>query len=211
MSQQAKVLLAFAGVFLAGAIAGGGVTLRMEKERVQNLAAEKERAATEKVAADLSPRMLKDLTGRLNLKAEQRKEVAPIIDRAALRIAELSTEYNEATQEYRVAIKTLREDMEREVGVLLDPEQRKKLDKMQADWTKQFNQRFTRPPGPGPGFDGFDRGGRRGGPPGGTGSTSSPFQGRQMRRSGGPPNLAAPPGPADPPAAPAPASGVPTR
>ena len=76
MSQQAKVLLAFAGVFLAGAIAGGVVTLRMEKERVQNLAAEKERAATEKVAADLSPRMLKDLTGRLNLKAEQRKEVA---------------------------------------------------------------------------------------------------------------------------------------
>ncbi len=184
MSQKAKVLLAFTGVFVAGAIAGGIAGLRMEKERAAA-------AATEKAAANLSPQLLKQLTSQLDLTESQKQKVTPIIDQSAEKIAALNQDYREATQDYREAFMALREDMEKEVADLLGAEQRKKLEAAQARWKQQFNTRYNRPPSPPGGLgqpaDRLGRGNWRGPGSADPGSNSNPFLGRGPRRLGGPP------------------------
>ncbi len=215
MSQKWKVLLAFAGIFVAGAIAGGVVALRVEKERAAATAAEKERVARDKDAGKISPQLMGQLTSQLALDKAQKERIQPIIDQTAEKIATLNQDYREATQDYREETMKLREEMEHEISGLLSAEQRKKLADGQAKRTEQFNTRFTRPPGPGDFSGGNGPAGRRGGGRGfdpGNQTASSPFgpgAARQGRDPGG--RRGGPPGSASNSAPTAPAAGRPTQ
>ena len=74
MSQPWKVILAFAGVFLAGAIAGGPLALRL----LRHDGPEYRRTSSR----GLGPEIMRHFTERLDLTPEQKEKIRPIIQRA---------------------------------------------------------------------------------------------------------------------------------
>jgi Spy/CpxP family protein refolding chaperone len=191
MSQTTKVLLAFTGVFVAGAVAGGIVALRVGVEQAQAVkqisagsqpAAPTQPKVTTVTTDNFAPMQLRQLTSQLKLTAAQKEQIQPIIEVAGEKISKLS-------QESRAATNALIEAMGKDVALLLTPEQAKTFADLQSKRAAQFNNRFNRPSGGGP-----DRGGFRGGGPNG-GSGQMP--GRPPHRQGGSPDAPPPtPGPA---------------
>ena len=189
MSQITKVVFAFAGVFVAGALAGGivGLRLRMDAEQPvkQNAAGQTPPPPAKVVTVtpdNFSVMQMQQFTRQLSLTAEQKEKIQPIINATSEKINKLS-------QESRVATMALRGDMEKEISSLLTEEQRKKLSEIQTKRQAQFNA--NKPP---------SYSGRRGGPP-----DARP---NGMRRGGGS-ATDRPPAPNAPAAAPAPAGQVP--
>ena len=155
MDKPWKVISAFVGVFVAGAVFGGLFTLRASSKR---LAAEQARLASEKVpvvvvenkqpstapvAAEAStktaaaqpaarpqdrivPAVMNQLTRRLAPTAEQKERIRPIISRATDDIQRLTREHWQDTT--RVT-----ERMYEDIDALLTPEQRVQLEKMRQE------------------------------------------------------------------------------
>ena len=154
MDKPWKVISAFVGVFVAGAVFGGLFTLRASSKR---LAAEQARIASERapvvvvenkqpspaaIATETSaktaaqpaarpqdrivPAVMNQLTRRLSPTAEQKEKIRPIISRATDDIQRLTREHWQDTT--RVT-----ERMYEDIDALLTPEQRIQLEKMRQE------------------------------------------------------------------------------
>jgi Spy/CpxP family protein refolding chaperone len=181
MPQKWKVLLAFTGIFVAGAVAGGVVMLRVEKERAAQAArvggaAQPKPAAVRTVTVDqYGPQQLERYIRQLGLSPEQSTKISPLIDAATQKLDDLSTKNRAATL-------TIREDLDKEVSALLTDGQRQKLAEMQKNRRDQYDRMSNRPAGFGPGGLGNNR---RGGGSGDRSGQPGPGPGRQ---NGGGPN-----------------------
>ena len=170
MSQTSKVLLAFTGVFVAGAVAGGIVALRIGTEQakaVEHVGSTEPRPtavtkpAVTVVTPDIFPlRQLEQFKARLGLTSAQGEEIKPIVTLTGKKLQELS-------QDNAAATNALLEEMYKQVGFVLTDAQKKSLAEMQKNRQTSFVNRGNN--------------GRRGGPgnpgdnirPGGSGNTSS--------------------------------------
>lgn len=141
-----QVWLIFVGVFIAGGVAGGFVSLRVAKALV-------ERGR----GSDFGPHMMKRLNENLGLTETQQAAIQPLVDRA----------WEDLRRTRRESIEAMR-TMEAAVTELLTPEQRATYDAIQAEqrerWRKISERRDQRrremenqdaesspPPGPPPG------------------------------------------------------------
>jgi len=146
MDKPWKVIFAFVGVFVAGAIFGGVFTLGVGRkprteDRVKRPVATTPVAKTSpatttprkgseaKIAGAkgiIQPTIMRQLTQRLGLTAEQKDRVRPIVTRAAEDMARLGREH--LTDTARVM-----DRMNEDISALLSPEQRLQLEKMKQE------------------------------------------------------------------------------
>ena len=122
MEKPWKVILAFAGVFVAGAIFGGALAPRWFGPR---------RPMHRGQAFELH--LMDRLTRELALTPEQQKKIAPIVSRAE---AETRRLRRESVQSFRAVM----EKANTEIAAELTPEQRTKMDEMQ----RRFRERLER-------------------------------------------------------------------
>jgi hypothetical protein len=143
MDKAWKVILAFVGVFIAGAVFGGVFSLRASGKRLaiealQNRAAPA--AATQPAAAKktgsglaaprgnpITPQLMRAFTRRISLTSEQKERIGPIVSRAGEDMLRLSQRNFEDTS--RVT-----ERMIADVSAVLSPEQRAELETMRRNW-----------------------------------------------------------------------------
>ena len=122
MNKPWKVILAFASVFLAGAIFGGLLLMRFDPRG---------RPAPKRPSNNLPPSagvvrssLLRDLMTRLDLTQEQKAKILPVVDRAE---EDLRKVRQDSFHESGAILKRLYD----EVNSDLTSEQRKKLEKIQ--------------------------------------------------------------------------------
>jgi Spy/CpxP family protein refolding chaperone len=194
MPQKWKVLLAFAGIFVAGSVAGGVVMLRVGVERARASSPVAPARPVRTVTVDqYGPQQLERYIKQLSLSPEQSGKITPLIEQAAQTLDELS-------QKNRAATLAIREDLDKQVSAVLTEAQRTKLAEMQKNRRDQFD-RMNNPPTNGRG--GPRGNGQRGGPGGRSGGGpqwgGSSTQNGQSRRDGSAPdtvsNSATAPGP----------------
>lgn len=153
MSRNWKIILAFLGVFVAGAVFGGFVSLRAVRQQV-----EKARLRTPMPIDQFSPQIMKRFSSRLDLTAEQKEKLWPIIRQAGEDLRKLRQSGD------REAI-AVAERMHEQVAEILTPEQQGKLEQMKRDmrerWQRERQKRWgerppsgNRPPSPPPGASG---------------------------------------------------------
>jgi Spy/CpxP family protein refolding chaperone len=111
-----QVILALFGIFIAGGVAGGFVTLRIWKDRVTN----------RPVPEEWAPRHMKRLNDRLALTPEQQDQLRPIVRR---NMELLNRIRNSSMAETKVIV----EGMQREISEKLTPEQKVKFDQMNQE------------------------------------------------------------------------------
>jgi len=111
-----KIILVLVGIFAAGGVTGGFVTLKACKEKMVN----------RPVPEEWEPKHLKKLSDRLDLTPEQKEQVRPII---RSKIEQLHRLRNQSLEETRVVI----EAMQREISEKLTPEQRVKFEQMNRE------------------------------------------------------------------------------
>ena len=124
MNKTLLVVLAFLGVFICGAVAGGVVTFRFGRQVVQKKAAEQ-----------IGLQQWRKMGEQMELTAEQRERIRPLVVRAA-------QDRQAAMKQAQVFNDRLVEDVE----ALLTPEQKEKfqeLRKRQRD-TDRLWQRWVR-------------------------------------------------------------------
>ena len=128
-----KIVLLLIGIFLAGGVTGGFVTLRFGRELLSR------RAKPDQWA----PQQLKRLADRLELKPEQVELLRPIVRSS---MEQISRVRSVSVQETR----TIYERMEHDIAELLTPEQRTKFEQL----NKEMRERARRlmPDGPNRGF-----------------------------------------------------------
>lgn len=153
MTKPWKLILLLVGIFIAGGVTGAFVTLRVGREMLANRSQPDQWAAIH----------LKKLSEKLELKPDQAEQILPIIRRN-------KDELNKVRTECQSQIKTVFERMEREITVILTPEQRPKYEKLIQEMREKAKK--NRPGGPG-----------------------EPPRGREAKPEGAPP----PPPPADKP------------
>jgi Spy/CpxP family protein refolding chaperone len=105
------IWLIFGGVFLAGAVTGGFVTLRVTHSLI-----EKSRGPDQ-----FTPRMMERLSEGLNLTDQQLETIKPLVDKA----------WENLRGRRRESIEAMKA-MEDAIAKVLTPEQRTKFDEMQA-------------------------------------------------------------------------------
>lgn len=153
MSRNGKIILAFLGVFVAGAVFGGFVSLRVVRQRFEMI-----RLRTPTPIDQFSPQIMKRFSTRLDLTAEQKDKLWPIIRRAGEDLRKLRQSGD------REAI-AVAERMHEQVAEILTPAQQGKLEQMKRDmrerWQRERQKRWgerppssTRPPPPPPGTGG---------------------------------------------------------
>lgn len=152
MDKPWKVIFAFVGVFIAGAIFGGVFTLRASGKRLPNSPGpgragqqvqrpvgavagkaqppvpglppgQPKGQVAAKTQAAIGPAMMRQLTQRLNLTKEQREKIRPIVSRAAEDLQRLRRESLEDTTR-------VMERMHGDIGDWLKPDQRTELEEM---------------------------------------------------------------------------------
>jgi uncharacterized membrane protein len=116
MSKPWLVILVLIGIFAAGGVTGGFVTLRVCREKIAN----------RPVPDEWAPKHLKKLGERLNLTPEQTERVGPIIKSKMEQLGRLR---NQSMAETRVVV----EAMQREINEQLTPEQRIKFEQMNRE------------------------------------------------------------------------------
>jgi hypothetical protein len=203
MTQTWKVFSAFTGIFVAGAVAGGIVALRVGEERVAEQPAVVLPAGVQPTPPASPPKavvtpdtftttQIKRITAQLGLSSTQSGKINPIITITGDKIRELSQKSAAATNELLKA-------MAIQVSAELTPEQRKKFDESEKRRQDAFNSRQSHPTGPAFG----NRRGSPGGPGGDhvNGSTGSTSETQRMNRRGAPqgdqPQPSQAPAPAD--------------
>lgn len=116
MSKPWQVILVLIGIFAAGGVAGGFVTLRVCKDKLVN----------RPVPEEWAPKHLKRLNDRLALTPEQQEQIRPIVRRS---MEQLNRIRNTSVEE----TKTVVEGMQREISAKLTPEQRTKFERMNRE------------------------------------------------------------------------------
>ena len=170
MSQKSKVLLAFTGIFVAGAVAGSVVALRVGVAKLEQVRTEQGKAPVAVVTPDqFTVRQMQQFTRELSLSEAQTKSIEPIINSASEKLDLLR-------QENATATTNIVKAMDDEIAVVLTAEQRQSLAKLRTQWQSRVDDRFK------PGAFGN----RRGGPGGQPGTTFGSGTNRQGGTPGGP-------------------------
>lgn len=124
MNQPWKVIIVLLGIFIAGAVTGGFVTLRVGRNKILN----------RPVPEEWAPRHLKRLADRLDLTPVQQEQIRPIVRR---NMEQLNHIRNSSMAE----TKTIVEDMQREISERLTPEQRTKFEQMNREFRESREAR----------------------------------------------------------------------
>lgn len=111
MDKPWKVILAFTGIFLAGILVGGLVTLRWGRNIVQR----------GPMGDQFAPRMLERLTNDLQLTADQQAKIKPIIEERTAELRQLRRTTQKATA-------NVLEHMQSDIAAQLTPEQKAKFE-----------------------------------------------------------------------------------
>ena len=141
MGKTWKVVLAFTAIFLAGSVFGGLLAVRYGA-----------RFAPRRNLPPLPPAVLRHLADRLDLTAEQKEKIRPMVDRAEEEIRPIMERFNEAVRPLRQ--QSLRDTgaimrrLQQELAGELTPEQRAKLEKLQERQRELIRE--ERPGGPPP-------------------------------------------------------------
>ena len=144
MNQTWKAILAFTGIFIAGAVFGGFLTLRFYPQ--PEPAARTARPLPTSLD-QITPQILRRLAHRLELTEEQKEKIRPII-------AEADREMRRLRQEGFRATMTVSKQMYAQLARELTPEQAEKLEQMQREMRERVledrQRRWgERPPMPG--------------------------------------------------------------
>ncbi len=130
MGQTWKAILAFTGIFIAGAVFGGFMTLRFYPQpKPAALAVQKFPMPLERV----TPQILGRLAHRLELTDAQKEKIRPII-------AQADREMRRLRQESFKATLTVSKEMYAQVARELTPEQAEKLEQMQQEMRERIMQ-----------------------------------------------------------------------
>lgn len=153
-----KLILLLTGIFLAGAVAGGFVTLEVGKNMMRK-----------RFAPDnWGPARLKKLEEHLSLTAEQLERLKPIVRRDV-------DELNKLRQQGFQDTRRILERMEKDIAAVLTPEQKEKFEKLNAEMRERarraFEMRRSERLEKG---ERSDKGERRGPPPAGPADRDSP-------------------------------------
>lgn len=143
MDKPWKVISAFVGVFIAGAVFGGFFTLR-SVDRVVDAARGKgtqAKAQTGKQvpavapapAKGIAPQVMRQLTQRLNPTPEQQKAIRPIVSRAAEDLQRMQREHLADTTRTT-------ERMYADVSAVLTPAQRAQLEQMRQEMLERVRK-----------------------------------------------------------------------
>ena len=116
MKQPWKIIILLLGIFVAGGVTGGLVTLRIWKEKMGN----------RPVPEEWAPRHLKRLSDRLALTPAQQEQLRPVVRRNMEQLGRVRNTFVADTQ-------TVVEAMQREIAQLLTPEQRDKFAQMNRE------------------------------------------------------------------------------
>jgi Spy/CpxP family protein refolding chaperone len=116
MNKTWKVVLAFTAVFLAGAIFGGLLAMGAGPRLAQRRGAP--------ALPAMPPAVLRHMADRLELTNEQKEKIRPLVDRAEEEIRQLR---QVSIKETGLILRRLQQTL----AVELNPDQRKKLEKMQ--------------------------------------------------------------------------------
>ncbi|MBM3865877.1 MAG: hypothetical protein FJ381_08255 [Verrucomicrobia bacterium] len=141
MDRPWKVILAFVGVFIAGAVFGGFFTLR-SGALVVEVARPKVGPASQSVAAaftapaaakGIAPQVMRQLTQRLSPAPEQQKAIRPIVSRAAEDLQRMQKEHLADTTRTT-------ERMYADVAAVLTPMQRTQLEQMRQEMLERVRK-----------------------------------------------------------------------
>jgi hypothetical protein len=146
MDRPWKVILAFVGVFIAGAVFGGFFTLRSAARVAE---ATRPKASAAKVSAGktpapapaaapapakgIAPQVMRQLTQRLSPTPEQQKAIRPIVSRAAEDLQRMQKEHLADTTRTT-------ERMYADVAALLTPAQRTQLEQMRQEMLERVRK-----------------------------------------------------------------------
>ncbi len=142
MDKPWKVIFAFVGVFIAGAVFGGFFALRSTGKRLASERTQVARPAINKVAQGaqvpapakgIAPQVMRQLTQRLSPTPEQQKALRPIVGRATEDLQRMQREH------LADAARTT-ERMYADVAALLTPEQRTKLEQMRQEMLERVRR-----------------------------------------------------------------------
>lgn len=121
MDKPWKVILAFTGIFVAGVLVGGLVTLRWGKNFVQR----------QPMGEQYGPQLMKRLVTELELTPEQEAKLNPIVTAASEELREL----RRSTQRTSAAVLTR---MQGEIAAVLTPAQKVKFDELASKQRERF-------------------------------------------------------------------------
>jgi hypothetical protein len=159
MNRPWKVILAFVGVFIAGAVFGGFFTLRsaarvveVNRPKTGPAKAPASKPATAAPAAPapakgIAPQVMRQLTQRLSPTPEQQKAIRPIVSRAAEDLQRMQKEHLADTTRTT-------ERMYADVAALLTPAQRTQLEQMRQEMlerVRKVREKRGEPPAEGSG------------------------------------------------------------
>jgi uncharacterized membrane protein len=116
MNKPWKVIIVLLGIFAAGGVTGGFVTLRVCKNKILN----------RPVPEEWAPKHLKRLVDRLALTPEQQEQIRPIVRR---NMEQLNRVRNQSLAETQTVV----EGMQRDISEKLTPEQRTKFEQMNRE------------------------------------------------------------------------------
>jgi uncharacterized membrane protein len=124
MDKTWKVVLAFIGIFVAGLVVGGLVTLRVVKG-----------AAGARIGSpeQFGPQLLKRYTAKLELTPDQQEKIKPLIARAAEELRQMRRATWSNSQ-------LVIERVEGEIAAQLSPEQKTKFDQMLAEQRERIKR-----------------------------------------------------------------------
>jgi len=139
MDKPWKVVFAFVGIFIAGAVFGaffslriGGRILQMERPELRGGGAgpqnpqppAQQRPPAPMAAAWQAPQLMRRFTERLDLTPEQKEQIRPVIQRAA---DDFRRQTATNLREHAIIMQRLQED----IAKVLTPEQQARLEKME--------------------------------------------------------------------------------
>ncbi|MFZ9747186.1 MAG: hypothetical protein ACO3G4_11200 [Opitutaceae bacterium] len=145
MDRTWKVILAFVGVFIAGAVFGGFFTLRSaarvaETTRPKAGSAKASASkptpggpATPAAAKGIAPQLMRQLNQRLSPTPEQQKAIRPIVSRA-------SEDLQRMQKEHLADTTRTTERMYADVAALLTPMQRTQLEQMRQEMLERVRK-----------------------------------------------------------------------
>ena len=130
MDKPWKVILAFTGIFLAGVLVGGLVTLRVVRNVAHRLP----------MSDQFGPQLMRRLVTQLELSPDQEAKLKPIVDQAAEELRQLRHTTQRTTESVIVR-------MQGDISALLTPAQKAKLDALvdqQRERLKRFREERAR-------------------------------------------------------------------
>ena len=132
MDRPWKVVFAFVGVFVAGAVFGGVFVLSSSVGRADR-PVKAGKAAAKEPGGRIYPQLMRQFTQRLSPTPDQQKAITPIVARAAEDLQRMQREHLADTTRTT-------ERMYEDVAAVLTPEQRAKLDKMRLEMRERVRR-----------------------------------------------------------------------